>query len=159
METNAKKLSIVLITLATAFMSCTKEKIRPMQESTAVATPHNLDDDKETKPANWVISSLYSQKTGGVKDTENKAGKFTGWTFVFENGGMLYATNGTKRVNGKWYRGERNELRLSFGDVVPFNELNNSWTVVRHSPSVKILEDKNASDGMTGSLMFEVKNK
>jgi hypothetical protein len=159
MKTNAQKLGIVLITLAAAFVGCTKENMRPMQKpslSEESATPYNLDE--KNIRTEWRISSFYSQKVAGAKDYTNLAYKFKGWLFVFDKSGVVYATKNNEQVIGSWKNGTstmREGIVIYFGTQVPFSELNNEWRVVKNDRNSKVLQDRDESDGSVGSLVFD----
>lgn len=172
MKTNAKKLSIVLFTLATAFFGCKKENMLPLpgaahHESASAANLNttasgmNTDNKGVTNMGNgfWKINAFYLHQPQTME--EKGAGqtvKFRDWIFLFNNDGKVFAVKNSERVTGTWSRGTGNaktdEITLNFGAQAPFNLLNNTWHLRESSKTWKFLEDKNDSDGTTGYVVF-----
>ncbi len=93
-----------------------------------------------------VISGDYS---GGWKvsmyfDNSDETYKFSGYTFTFNNGGQLTATNGSNTITGTWSTGS-SKLIINFGATANFSDLNDDWLIEeKTSSSIKLKDDNPA---------------
>jgi hypothetical protein len=158
MKTIGKKLGIVLITLAAAFVGCKKADDMPRPGVTYDSASDVFVDQTNSRTP-WVITMFDIRRTD-VEEKTNDISKFKGWIFYFHTNNNLYAKKDGETVTGKWTKstGNMNEeiIKLDFGSQMPFNELNNTWTIAKKSQGYKLLHDKDDSDGMMGSVVFEV---
>jgi hypothetical protein len=118
----------------------------------------NKNDDS-TSPDN--VGNILTQ--GGWKVSYyNNSGKdetykYDGYTFQFNAGGTITATNGSNTHSGTWSTGtddSRQKLYLSFGAVVLFESLNDDWYILEQNSSVITLEDISGGNGGTDYLTF-----
>jgi len=83
--------------------------------------------------------------------------KFDGYTFQFNAGSIITATNGSNTFSGTWssgYDDSRQKLYLSFGTVVFFENLNDDWYILEQNSSIIRLEDISGGNGGTDYLTF-----
>ncbi len=77
-------------------------------------------------------------------DNSDETYKFTGYTFTFNNGGQLTATNGSNTVTGTWSTGS-SKLIINFGAAANFSDLNDDWLIEeKTSSSIKLKDDNPA---------------
>jgi hypothetical protein len=154
METNAKKLGIVLFTMATVFFGCKKDDVAPLNNG-GMFTEKSM---KETNVASWKVASFMKTTEETGAKGEEMAGKFKGWAFKFYKDGSVDAFLGDKVVTGKYSKavGEgKDGMMIDFGAQTPFSELNNSYVLTSESRTTIMLEDKEVSDGAVSKLIFE----
>lgn len=156
MKTNVKKLGIVLFTLGSVFVGCTKDEIKPLQAepTTEAVKPMEMDSKK-----GYSVSSLYIQPAPDAPQ-EEMTDKFKGWKLYFLPDGTITADNGVEKTGGVWKKiiGDYNEqiIVIDFGQHKKFAPLNNKWLVSEQKPAYYAFIDKDVSDGVTGSLVFEL---
>lgn len=75
-------------------------------------------------------------------DNSDETYKFTGYSFTFNNGGQLTATNGSNTVTGTWSTGS-NKLIINFGTTADFTKLNDDWLIEEKTNSSIKLKDDN----------------
>jgi len=87
---------------------------------------------------NWKISLFF--------DSGDETSNFSGYTFQFNSGGQLVATNGTNTVTGTWSQSS-NKMIISFGTTPVFDDLNDDWLIEeKTNTSIKLKEDNPAQD-------------
>ncbi len=142
MKTTAKLLALAIIALI-AITSCKKEDNSTVNSNTNIAT--------NAQQGTWKIT-YYS--SNGTDETNH----YTGYTFQFNSGGTIAATNSSGSVSGTWSNGNDDsqvKFILNFGTTSPFDELNNDWHVTQQSSSIMKLEDVSGGNGGTDLLTFE----
>lgn len=149
MKTNVKKLAIVLFALGTVVIGCEKDN------EPEPVTP-GVTQDQPNK--GMMITTFNLHQNTGQPDLINEADKFKGWSFEFLDNGVLTAVNAKGETqNGKWSSKEsdgQEAIVIDFGDLAPFNLLNNTWMVAKKSDNYKEFVDKDNSDGVTGNVVF-----
>lgn len=61
-------------------------------------------------------------------------------------------------MNGSWNiieSSDHDKLDIDFGEIEPFDELNNDWHIISFTDSKIELEDVSGGDGLTDYLTFE----
>ncbi len=142
MKTTAKLLALAIIVLI-AINSCKKEDNTTINSNANIAT--------NAQQGSWKIT-YYS--SNGTDETNH----YTGYTFQFNSGGTIAATNSSGTVSGTWSNGNDDsqvKFILNFGTITPFEELNNDWHVTQQSSSIIKLEDVSGGNGGTDLLTFE----
>ena len=102
--------------------------------------------------SNWRIS--YFEDSG-----QDETYHFSGYTFSFNEGGTLTATNGSNTVNGTWYHSSSDDsnekLIIDMGSSEPWDELEDDWHVIEKSDNKIRLEDVSGGDGTVEKLHFD----
>jgi len=85
---------------------------------------------------------------------------FTNWEFSFEDNGILKASKSSDIVTGTWIEqsssNSNSKLIINFGQIEPFDELNDDWHIIERTSSIIKLEDESGSGG-TEILHFRKK--
>lgn len=96
------------------------------------------DDTPASAQGSWRISYYF--------DTGDETQKFNGYTFSFNPGSQLVATNGSNTVTGTWSE-TSSKLIISFGSTPVFDDLNDDWLVEeKTATSIKLKEDNPLQD-------------
>ena len=91
-----------------------------------------------TPDGNWKISLYF--------DSGDETSNFSGYTFQFNNGGQLTATNGANTVSGTWTLSST-KMVINFGTTPLFDDLNDDWLIEeKTASSIKLKEDNPAQD-------------
>jgi hypothetical protein len=168
METNAKKLSIALLTIATIFGACKKEEIRPM------LTSDDAYRAAEAKPAGKSMEPVKVSPEDQIVKTQWKVAKFNpnpstqkpydynvpdndypikDYVFEFNKYDVVIAKHLKGSVSGKWnmlkMKDGKNIVVLDFGKN-PFIAMNSHWKIKDISDDY--IEMYNEVDGI---LAFE----
>ncbi len=106
---------------------------------------HDSNDDNSGAGSNtnppsgaWIISMYF--------DTGDETNKFSSYTFSFNAGGVISATNGSSTVTGTWSQ-TSTKFIISFGTTPVFEDLNDDWLIVeKTASSIKLKEDNPAQD-------------
>lgn len=132
-----KKLSIVILAVL-IFAACNKE---------------TKDISPELKNNKWEVSYFWD------KD-KDETYHFTNWEFSFEENAVLKASKSSEIITGTWLEqsssSSNSKLIINFGEVEPFDELNDDWHVMERTSKVIKLEDESGSGG-TEILHFRKK--
>lgn len=132
-----KKLSIVILAVL-IFAACNKE---------------TKDISPELKNNKWEVSYFWD------KD-KDETYHFTNWEFSFEENAVLKASKSSEIITGTWLEqnssSSNSKLIINFGEVEPFDELNDDWHVMERTSKIIKLEDESGSGG-TEILHFRKK--
>lgn len=86
----------------------------------------------------WKISLYF--------DNTDETAHFAGYTFTFNNGGQLIATNGSNTATGTWSTSS-SKLIINFGTTPNFSDLNDDWLIeVKTSTSINLKDDNPAQN-------------
>lgn len=85
---------------------------------------------------NWRLSLYF--------DNSDETNKFSGYTFTFNSGGQVTATNGSNTVSGSWSQGS-SKFMISFGATPVFSDLNDDWLMEEKTTSSIKLKDDNVT--------------
>jgi len=132
----------VISLMAIILVSCTPEDI------------NNVDPDvsNNVQTGKWAIT-LYSD--GGQDELYH----FSGYEFSFQNG-TATAVKGGDTISGTYSNGiDDSEMKfyLDFGNLAPFDELNDDWHILENTTTKIRLEDVSGGNGDTDLLTFERK--
>ncbi|MFT3981964.1 MAG: hypothetical protein QM687_15970 [Ferruginibacter sp.] len=134
--------SLLFVSAALVFSSCSKDDDSPSGASAAVAT--------SLKDGTWHISS-YSDN--GVDETSD----FSSFTFTFASSGTVTATNSVLTATGTWSSGRddsKHKLYLGFSTPALFEEIDEDWEIVTQSSTQVSLKHVSGGSGETDLLVF-----
>ncbi len=141
---------------------------------TTASTCHNDDDDSSKydddrrdhsiatqtmQQGNWRITYYY--------DTDSEeTSRFSNYTFSFDPGNVLKASNGTNTYTGSWsitdsHSGNDDnphsdvDFNIAFSSPSGFAELTDDWDIVSQSSTKIELIDVSGGNGGTDHLVFE----
>ena len=147
--------------------SCEKTYMEPVTPSTSAKNRSVTEDDKSMGPVNpviiiggmWRISLFQKNNRGNnqvsVSHDNGNSGLFKDYIFKFEDNGILTAIHADIKERGKWAKHSR-ALIISFGSLVPLNQLNNDkWVVINNSVNHIELEGMNSLNNSPEVLVFE----
>ena len=128
-----KAMSPVLL-ISMLLIGCTKNTDAPSSNSPDVANPSST-----VVAGKWVIAS-YTQRT------EDKTGQFAGFTFVFDQGGQVTATQNGEVTSGTWsyspssvgyYGGAptKASMTINLGTGKALKNLTRTWNVLSNEAS------------------------
>jgi hypothetical protein len=104
----------------------------------ACSNDDNPIANTSTPDGNWRISLYF--------DSGDETSNFSGYTFQFNNGGQLTATNGSNTVTGTWTL-TSTKMVINFGTTPLFDDLNDDWLIEeKTASSIKLKEDNPAQD-------------
>ena len=84
--------------------------------------------------------------------------KFTGYEITFNSNGAIAAVKGSSSISGTWTLGtddSEQKLILNFGEVIPFDELSDDWSILEESETKIRLQDVSKGNGGTDLLTIE----
>lgn len=84
--------------------------------------------------------------------------KFTGYEITFSRNGAIAAVKGSSSISGTWTLGtddSEQKLILNFGEVIPFDELSDDWSILEESETKISLQDISKGNGGTDLLTIE----
>ncbi len=133
------------------------------------------DDDNNTDQQNQqAIAELQAQMRSGdwkitkfIDSGEDELHHFQGYTFNFNENGVLVATNGTITHTGTWnITGSSNssddsnddddlDFNINFNLTNDFEELNDDWDILSRTATKVELRDVSGGNGGTDLLTFE----
>ena len=95
----------------------------------------------------WVVDSY-------TEDADDQTADYNGYTINFNSDGTVVADNGNT-INGTWAAQDSDsELFLNFGSATPFDELNDTWSVISVSATQVEVSDMSGGDGETDTLIL-----
>ena len=124
------------------------------------------DDDTHNDPSQAdAVSDLAKEGTWNVSyyfDTDqDETSAFAGFSFNFQDGGVVAASNDLLSVTGTWSVSESSDGTIDFTMNFPpdstgsFSELSDDWDVVSSTSSQLELSDESGGNGGTDFLTFE----
>ncbi|RCU56718.1 hypothetical protein DU428_12380 [Oceanihabitans sediminis] len=105
----------------------------------------------------WRITEFIDS---GIDETNH----FTGYNFSFNSSGVLHANNGSISYDGTWSITDSNsnddsqddlDFNIYFNLSNDFEDLNDDWDFISHSPTKIELIDISGGNGGTDYLSFE----
>jgi len=79
-------------------------------------------------------------------DKKDETGKFSGYSFSFNAGGLATATNGSATINGTWSESSSRFI-INFGTDPVFGKLNKDWLKEEKTATgIKLKDDNIAND-------------
>ncbi|HMJ48285.1 MAG TPA: hypothetical protein VK498_13215 [Ferruginibacter sp.] len=131
MKTTGFKLPTVLYAIGFVFFISTLLSSSCSKNDDILSTPGTI-------AGSWKVSLYF--------DSRDETSKFTGYTFNFNDGGQLVATNGTNSVTGTWSQAS-SKLNISFGVTPVFSDLNDDWLIEeKTSTSIRLKDDNLSQD-------------
>lgn len=111
----------------------------------ASCSKHDSNDDNggggssNLPPAgSWVVSLYF--------DTGDETAHFAGYSFSFQAGGVVSASNGATTVTGTWSQ-TSTKFILAFPAGTVFEDLSDDWLIVeKTATSIKLKDDNPAQD-------------
>ena len=93
-----------------------------------------------------VISGDYTGtwKVSYYFENTDETSNFSGYSFTFNAGGALTATNGSNTVTGTWSTSS-SKLIINFGTTNVFSDLNDDWLIEEKTASSIKLKDDNTA--------------
>lgn len=115
--------------------------------------------ENNVKSGNWKITKM-------IDSGDDETSDFNGYTFTFQNGGIISATNGAKNYAGSWQVSDSNSdddspedlhliISFSVSDDDDFDDLNEDWNYISNSSSKIELIHVSGGNGGTDYLTFE----
>lgn len=136
----------------------------------------NNDDQmtaQEIEEANSIANSGAWTITNYNDDGQDETSDYNGYTFTFEDGGVLRATNGTTTLTGTWSVTEDSSnssdddsnddddidfnIFFSVSDDHDFDDLSDDWDIVSINATTMNLIDVSGGNGGTDRLTFNKK--
>jgi|TARA_R110000737_G_scaffold124916_1_gene157354 major membrane immunogen (membrane-anchored lipoprotein) len=141
-----KKLNLTLVIVSVLLISsCNKVKTKSVE--------------KDITSGTWKITQF-------SEDSDDQTAHFNSYTFTFNDGGTVTATNSNNTISGTWSvtKDKSNDdsssnvdFILSFPATDDFDELNDDWDILTQSSSKLELKDVSGGNGGTDLLTFEKK--
>lgn len=139
---------------------------------TTASTCHKDDDDSsrnDDRRENNIVEQTVQQGSWRITyyyDTDSdETGRFSNYTFSFNSGNVLVATNGDNTYNGSWSitdssSGDDNphgdlDFNIAFSSPASFSELTDDWDIVTYTSTKIELIDVSGGNGGTDHLVFE----
>ena len=106
--------------------------------------------------------------TSYVDSGQDETNSFSGYSFTFDAGGVLTATNGTTSYTGTWAVTDSSNSTDDSNDDIDFNiffpvpdtndfeDLNDDWELVTYTSTKIELIDVSGGNGGTDTLTFEM---
>lgn len=153
---NLKTYSMLFILSFTTLVSCSKDD-DSQSNNTAQTSAEQVAQIAEN--GNWRITSF-------IDSGDDETNDFSGYTFQFNRGGSLSASNGTTTLTGSWSVMDDSGSSSSDDDddfniffPVPetnaFEDLNDDWDIISVSNNRIELIDISGGNGGTDYLTFE----
>ncbi len=115
------------------------------------------DDDNDTSDLDeylttdtWFVAYFF--------DEGDETSNYCEFEFEFNTNGTVVASNGTDIVDGSWSTGVDSGVQyveLNFGEIIPFDELNDDWDVLNANMDIIELEDVSGGNGGIDNLTFD----
>jgi hypothetical protein len=124
-------------------------------------------DDNPTNTQDQIQNNIQDgmwRITKFIDSDKNETNHFTGYTFTFNDTGVLNATNGTNTYNGTWSITDSNsnddspddlDFNINFNLTNDFEDLNDDWNIISQSSNKIELIDESGGNGGTDYLTFE----
>ncbi|WP_046745919.1 hypothetical protein [Kordia zhangzhouensis] len=160
MKTRLYLFFLVMLSFSLMSTTCENDDDAIMDNSQVIA---EITDIAETNT--WRITSY-------IDSGQDETTDFTNYTFTFEAGGTVTASNGTNQVTGTWSvtdSSNSNDDSSSDDDIdfnISFNvttssvffDLNDDWDIVTYSSTTISLQDISGGNGGTDTLVFQRNN-
>ena len=89
-----------------------------------------------------------------TEDSTDQTTNYNGYSLNFESNGTVTADNGTV-INGTWaVQNSDSEFMMDFGNIVPWDEFNDTWDVISVTDTQVELRDESGGNGGTDSLIL-----
>jgi len=144
------KFYLVLLVLASALYSCNEDD--PGLELQTVQQV-----ESSMKSGNWRITKF-------IDSEKDETHHFNGYTFIFDNNGIVTSTNGVNTFEGTWSITDSNssddspddmDFNIHFNLTNDFEDLNDDWDFISSSGTKIELIDVSGGNGDTDYLTFE----
>lgn len=136
---------LILLTIA-VFASCSSD------DDSGDANTNEFEQIETTLPqGEWEVSKLINGQSDHTTDFES-------FVFTFNEDGTVVAQNDLFTENGTWaydnFSSSEEELVLQFGQMTPFDRLNDDWEIVSVTNSKVELSDISGGNGDLELLTF-----
>ena len=140
----------LLLLISTAFLA-----VSCSNDNTSDPTSNIVTDN--LKSGSWRITSF-------VDSGKDETNHFSGFTFSFENSGVLVANNNSSTFSGNWSITDNNsnddnpgdlDFNIAFNLTNDFEDLYEDWQIVTQSDSRIELIHVSGGNGGTDTLVFE----
>jgi hypothetical protein len=136
---------LILLTIA-VFASCSSD------DDSGDANTNEFEQIETTLPqGEWEVSKLINGQSDHTTDFES-------FVFTFNEDGTVVAQNDLFTENGTWAydnsSSSEEELVLQFGQMTPFDRLNDDWDIVSVTNSTIELSDVSGGNGDIELLTF-----
>ena len=136
---------LILLTIA-VFASCSSD------DDSGDANTNEFEQIETTLPqGEWEVSKLINGQSDHTTDFES-------FVFTFNEDGTVVAQNDLFTENGTWAydnsSSSEEELVLQFGQMTPFDRLNDDWEIVSVTNSKVELSDISGGNGDLELLTF-----
>lgn len=142
---------VTFLILGLPFISCETSDDGAMEN-----TEINITNLKATVTSGTWVVTLFEEE--GVDETSD----FSGFTFIFNEGGVLRADSGDNSISGAWSitsddddSKEDIDFNIFFSFPVNFAELSEDWDIVSYSDTRIELKDVSDDDSTVDRLFFE----
>ncbi len=142
---------VTFLILGLPFISCETSDDGAMEN-----TEINITNLKATVTSGTWVVTLFEEE--GVDETSD----FSGFTFIFNEGGVLRADSGDNSISGAWSitsddddSKEDIDFNIFFSSPVNFAELSEDWDIVSYSDTRIELKDVSDDDSTVDRLFFE----
>jgi hypothetical protein len=135
------KLTGILVLLILGLSAC-------QQITTVEPTPTTTNTVQQ---GSWKITSY-------IDSGKDETSHFSGYIIAFGNNGLVTAVKSSSNINGTWTKGNddsKQKLILNFGEIFPFDELSDDWTILEESAVIIRLQDISNGNGGTDLLTLE----
>ncbi|RPA69411.1 hypothetical protein EF405_06340 [Cyclobacteriaceae bacterium YHN15] len=140
MKNSNRIVTVIALLLTSILWSCDENSNSSPDNSTPIL-----------KEGIWIISNFN-------EDGQDQTNYFSGYSFDFQEAGVVKATSGTSIVSGTWgirKDSGKTKLDLNFGNVPKFEELNEDWEIMTQNSTKIDLKDVSGGDGDISYLTFE----
>ena len=153
---------VMLLFMGLAIIACSSEDDPAPDDNNNNNSTSSVDQTiAVASSGNWIITNFVDSGTNETND-------FNGYTFSFNTGGALVATNGTETVTGTWSVTDSNsgsddtnieddDFNIFFPvpDGNKFEDLNDDWDFISVSGTKIELIDISGGNGGTDYLTFQ----
>lgn len=131
--------------------ACSEDDVNDLVQMTIPQIESNM------KSGNWIITKFIDS---GIDELNH----FNGYTFIFDDNGVLTSTNGSTTYEGTWSITDSNsnddspddlDFNINFNLTNDFESLNDDWDILTISSTKIELIDISGGNGGTDYLTFE----
>lgn len=123
-----------------------------LQDEDLTTPDDSISTPQTTAGTSWRITYFWDSDH---EETDH----FFGYSFKFDSGGVITATNGLNTYSGTWSEGTDDstpKLYLTFVSPSDFEELSDDWHILEWSETKIRLQDVSGGNGGTDLLTFEM---
>jgi hypothetical protein len=121
----------------------------------------SCSDNGGTGSGNGTTGALATSLTEGqwevgsyMEDADDQTANYSGYAITFNSDGSVVADNGVV-INGTWaVQNSENELVMDFGNIMPFDDFNDTWDVISITDTQVELQDVSGGNGGSDTLIL-----